>query len=61
MGIGQTDLRELTKLHYATRFEFYAPGPNWPHVLEWLRRRVATINKTQIETRMHEPSVALDP
>jgi hypothetical protein len=29
--------------------------------LNGLRRRVATINKTQTETQMHEPSVALDP
>jgi hypothetical protein len=26
----------LQKLCYAARFGFYAPGPNWPHVLEWL-------------------------
>ena len=36
MGLGQTDLQELTKLYYAARFGFYALRPNWPHVLEWL-------------------------
>ena len=35
MYLVQEDLRELTELCYATRFGFYAPGPNWPHVIEW--------------------------
>jgi hypothetical protein len=29
-------MRELTKQHYAAQFGFYALGPNWPDVLEWL-------------------------
>ena len=36
MGLSQTDLRNLTKRFYAAQFGFYALGPNWPHVLEWL-------------------------
>jgi hypothetical protein len=36
MGLGKIDMWELTKLLYATRFGFYALGPNWPHVPEWL-------------------------
>jgi hypothetical protein len=36
MGLGKTNLQELTKLHYAAWFGFYAPIENWPHVLEWL-------------------------
>jgi hypothetical protein len=36
MGLGQTNLQELTKVCYDARFGFYAPKPNWPHVPEWL-------------------------
>jgi hypothetical protein len=24
------------EVRYATQFGFYAPGPNWPHILEWI-------------------------
>ena len=40
MGLVQIDVRELTKLHYAAQFGFYAPGPNWTHVLEWLEEAI---------------------
>ena len=36
MGLGQTDLRKLGKLHDVAQFGFYASEQNWPHVLEWL-------------------------
>ena len=39
----------------------FMPSDQIGHMsLNGLRRRVATINKTQIATKMHEPSVALD-
>jgi hypothetical protein len=34
MRLGKIYLWELMKLHYAARFGFYTPGPNWPHVPE---------------------------
>jgi hypothetical protein len=40
----------------------FMPSDQIGHMsLNGLRRRVATIDKTQTGTRMHEPSVALDP
>ena len=40
----------------------FMPSDQIGHIsLNGLRRRVATINKTQNKTRMHKPSVALDP
>jgi hypothetical protein len=40
----------------------FMPSDQIGHMsLNGLRRRVATIDKTQTRTRMHEPSVALDP
>jgi hypothetical protein len=41
--------------------DFMPPDQIGHMSLNGLRRRVATIDKTQTETRMHEPSVALDP
>jgi hypothetical protein len=39
----------------------FMPSDQIGHMsLNGLRRRVATIDKTQTRTRMHEPSVALD-
>jgi hypothetical protein len=61
MGLGQTDLWELTKLCYAARFGFYALDQIGHMSLNGLRRRVATHDKTQTGTQMDEPSVALDP
>jgi hypothetical protein len=61
MGLVQIDLREVTELRYSARFGFYAPGPNWPHVPEWLDEENYNSDKTQIKTQMDEPSVALDP
>jgi hypothetical protein len=40
----------------------FMPSDQIGHMsLNGLRRQVATIDKTQIGTRMHEPSVELDP
>jgi hypothetical protein len=40
----------------------FMPSDQIGHMsLNGLRRRVATIDKTQTGTQMHEPSVALDP
>jgi hypothetical protein len=40
----------------------FMPSDQIGHMsLNGLRRRVATIDKTQTRTQMHEPSVALDP
>jgi hypothetical protein len=61
MGLGQTDLWELTKLCYDdARFGFYAPDQIGHMSLNGLRRRVATHDKTQTGTWMDELSVALD-
>jgi hypothetical protein len=40
----------------------FMPSDQIGHIsLNGLRRQVETIDKTQTETQMHEPSVALDP
>jgi hypothetical protein len=36
VGLGKIDLWEIMKHPYATQFIFYVPGPNWPHVSEWI-------------------------
>jgi hypothetical protein len=41
--------------------DFMPPDQIGHMSLNGLRRRVATIDKTQTGTQMHEPSVALDP
>jgi hypothetical protein len=61
MVLGQIDLWELTKLHYATRLDFMPPDQIGHMSLNGLKRQVATHDKTQTRTQMGEPSVALDP
>jgi hypothetical protein len=58
--LGQIDLQELMEVRYATLFGFYAPDQIDHMSLNGLRRRVATLDKNQTGTHMHEPSVALD-
>jgi hypothetical protein len=35
-GLGQTDMREITKICYAIQFGFYALPQNFQHVLKWI-------------------------
>jgi hypothetical protein len=61
VGLGQIDLWELTKLVMPLGLDFMPPDQIGHMSLNGLKRRVATHDKTQTETRMGEPSVALDP
>jgi hypothetical protein len=62
MELVQTDLWELM-LNYVMLLGLdFMPRDQINHMsLNGLRRRVATIDKTQNMTQMHEPLVALDP
>jgi hypothetical protein len=61
MGLGQTDLWELTNFIMPLGLDFMPPDQIGHMSLNGLRRQVATRDKTQTKTRMDEPSVALDP
>jgi hypothetical protein len=61
MGLGQIDLWELMETLIMLLGLDFMPLDQIGHMsLNGLRRRVATRDKTQTETRMDEPSVALD-
>jgi hypothetical protein len=61
MGLGQIDLWELTNSVMPLGLDFMPPDQIGHMSLNGLKRRVATHDKTQTETQMGEPSVALDP
>jgi hypothetical protein len=61
VGLGKTNVRELTKLCYVVRFGFYALEQMIKMSMNGFRRRVATHYKTQTGTQMDKSLVVLDP